>query len=92
MKHGVGRWVQILDSGLLPGKLIQQLNGQTQRLLGQQSLAAYTGLQVDIDRIRSDNNEKSDVERKSGLIIRSGKNPTKEMRDQWQKDAQERCG
>mmetsp|Transcript_34509 Transcript_34509/g.87075 ORF Transcript_34509/g.87075 Transcript_34509/m.87075 type:complete len:313 (-) Transcript_34509:292-1230(-) len=92
MKHGVGRWVQILDSGLLPGKLIQQLNGQTQRLLGQQSLAAYTGLQVDIDRIRSDNNEKSDVERKSGLIIRSGKNPTKEMRDQWQKDAQERYG
>jgi len=55
-------------------------------------IAAYTGLQVDIDRIRSDNNEKSDVERKSGLIIRSGKNPTKEMRDQWQKDAQERCG
>ena len=46
MKHGVGRWVQILDSGLLPGKMIQQLNGQTQRLLGQQSLAAYTGLQV----------------------------------------------
>jgi len=75
MKHGVGRWVQILDSGLLPGKLIQQLNGQTQRLLGQQSLAAYTGLQVDIDRIRSDNNEKSDVERKSGLIIRSGSMP-----------------
>lgn len=26
--------------------MIQQLNGQTQRLLGQQSLAAYTGLQV----------------------------------------------
>ena len=39
MKCGVGRWVQILDTGLLPGKLIQQLNGQTQRLLGQQSLA-----------------------------------------------------
>ena len=31
--------MQILDTGLLPGKLIQQLNGQTQRLLGQQSLA-----------------------------------------------------
>jgi hypothetical protein len=28
-----------VDSGVLPGKLIQQLNGQTQRLLGQQSLA-----------------------------------------------------
>jgi len=38
-KFGVGRWVQIVDSGVLPGKLIQQLNGQTQRLLGQQSLA-----------------------------------------------------
>lgn len=38
-KFGIGRWVQIMDSGLLPGKLIQQLNGQTQRLLGQQSLA-----------------------------------------------------
>lgn len=39
MKFGVGQWVQILSTGLLPGKLIQQLNGQTQRLLGQQSLA-----------------------------------------------------
>lgn len=39
LKHGVGRWMQILDSGLLPGKLIQQLSGQTQRLMGQQSLA-----------------------------------------------------
>ena len=34
------------ESGLLPGKMVQQLNGQTQRLLGQQSLAAYTGLKV----------------------------------------------
>ena len=39
MKFGVGKWVQILETGLLPGKLIQQLNGQAQRLLGQQSLA-----------------------------------------------------
>lgn len=38
-KFGIGRWVQIVDSGVLPGKLIQQLNGQTQRLLGQQSIA-----------------------------------------------------
>jgi hypothetical protein len=73
MKHGVGRWVQILDSGLLPGKLIQQLNGQTQRLLGQQSLAAYTGLRVDIDRIRQDNEARVDAQRKSGLIIYDGR-------------------
>ncbi|KAG2488360.1 hypothetical protein HYH03_013050 [Edaphochlamys debaryana] len=38
MKHGVGQWMAILGTGRLPGKLIQQLNGQTQRLLGQQSL------------------------------------------------------
>lgn len=74
MKYGVGRWVQILDTGLLPGKLIQQLNGQTQRLLGQQSLAAYTGLRVDIDRIRQDNEAKGDsVNRKAGLIIYDGR-------------------
>ncbi len=33
---------------------------------------AYTGLKVDIDRIRADNLQKVDVQRKSGLIIRSG--------------------
>ena len=144
MKYGIGRWVQILDTGLLPGKLIQQLNGQTQRLLGQQSLAgikivntvlltcqgllrsqitcslvcdgqsadlnsvcltrrservteafltlyhsrsaqswpsqpvawlcaAVTGLHVDVDRIREDNSQRTDVERKGGLIIWSGR-------------------
>jgi hypothetical protein len=39
MKFGIGQWVQIQATGLLPGKLIQQLNGATQRLCGQQSLA-----------------------------------------------------
>ena len=39
MSFGIGKWVQILDTGLLPGKMIQQLSGQTQRLLGQQALA-----------------------------------------------------
>jgi hypothetical protein len=39
LKYGVGQWLQIQATGLLPGKLIQQLNGATQRLLGQQSLA-----------------------------------------------------
>ncbi|CAL8462930.1 g2464 [Coccomyxa elongata] len=92
MKYGIGRWVQILETGLLPGKLIQQLNGQTQRLLGQQSLSAYTGLQVDIDRIRADNEQKQDVERKCGLIIWSGPNPTKKMKDEWQAEARAKYG
>ena len=65
MYYGVGRWVQILDSGFLPGKLIQQLNCQTQRLIGQQSLAAYTGLHVNVDQIRKDNEQK-EGERKGG--------------------------
>lgn len=38
MKYGVGKWREIEDSGLLPGKMNQQLYGQTQRLLGQQSI------------------------------------------------------
>ncbi|EIE27270.1 ARM repeat-containing protein [Coccomyxa subellipsoidea C-169] len=92
MKYGIGRWVQILETGLFPGKLIQQLNGQTQRLIGQQSLSAYTGLQVDVDRIRGDNEQKKDVERKCGLIIWSGPNPTKKMKDEWQAEAKARYG
>lgn len=168
MKFGIGQWVQIQATGLLPGKLIQQLNGATQRLFGQQSLAgelllrtrthlaqhtaplqrrgaatcslqpshsrswkadtprasrwtatpclllilpwqccyavmhavlchavrcalldtlvceirinhalcrvcaAFSGLRVDIDRIRADNAAKTDAKRKSGLIIWSG--------------------
>ena len=91
MALGVGRWVQILDTGLLSGKLIQQLNGQTQRLLGQQSLAAFTGLHLDLDQIRKDN-EKKKGERKGGLLINSGPNPTKELRDKWQKEAKEKYG
>lgn len=89
MVHGVGRWREIEATGLLPGKLYQQLNGQTQRLLGQQSLAAYTGLKVDIDRIRQDNAVRADVERKAGLIIWSGPNPTIEMKAQWQAEARQ---
>ena len=49
MKYGVGKWVQILETGLLPGKLIQQLNGQAQRLLGQQSLAGAALLLASAD-------------------------------------------
>jgi hypothetical protein len=36
-------------------------------------VAAYTGLRVDIDHIRADNALRTDVERKSGLIIWSGR-------------------
>eukprot|EP00963_Diacronema_lutheri_P014231 scaffold2858_cov659-Pavlova_lutheri.AAC.202 len=92
MAIGVGRWVQIVESNVLPGKLIQQLYGQTQRLIGQQSLAAYTGLCVDVDRIREDNLAKKDVDRKAGLVIYSGPNPTKEMKESWRIEAVQKYG
>ncbi len=91
MRFGVGQWLQILNTGLLPGKLIQQLNGQTQRLLGQQSLAAYSGLKVDIDRIRADNEQRADVLRKGGLIIYQGPTPNREAKQQWQREAKDKC-
>jgi hypothetical protein len=81
MARGVGRWVQILEDGLLPGKLIQQLNGQTQRLLGQQSLAAFTGLRVDVDAVRRDNAARAGAARKGGLVINAGDNPRPEARE-----------
>jgi len=71
-KFGIGKWVQIVDSRVLPGKQIQQLNGQTQRLLGKQSLAEYTGMRLDVDRIRMDNDALTDVTRKNGLITNQG--------------------
>ena len=91
-KFGVGRWQEILQSGVLPGKTIQQMNCQTQRLLGQQSLAAYTGLRVDIDRIRADNAARTDAERKNGLVINSGPTATPAVRRKWQAEARGKYG
>ncbi|GLI70697.1 hypothetical protein VaNZ11_015638 [Volvox africanus] len=92
MKYGVGQWLQILGTGLLPGKLIQQLNGQTQRLLGQQSLAAFTGLRVDVDRVRADNEARTDATRKAGLIIYDGPPLTKEMKAELREEAMRKYG
>ncbi|GAX82248.1 hypothetical protein CEUSTIGMA_g9676.t1 [Chlamydomonas eustigma] len=89
MKYGVGQWQKIHSMGLLPGKLIQQLCAQAQRLLGQQSLA---GLQVDVDRIRLDNQSRNDVQRKSGLIIYSGPPPTRELKQQWRRESKAKYG
>ena len=94
--YGIGNWRAIIESDMLPGKRITQMNGQTQRLVGQQSLAgmdraqltiaagisvhtaecltcaAISRLSVDIDRLRADNEAKTDVRRKGGLIIWTG--------------------
>jgi hypothetical protein len=59
MKYGVGRWRRIKRSNCLPGKTIAQMNLQTQRLLGQQSLAEYMGLHLDLERVFKDNKMKN---------------------------------
>jgi hypothetical protein len=53
--YGVGKWTHIYNSGRLPSKTIQQMYLQTQRIVGQQSLAAFMGLKLDLQRIGLDN-------------------------------------
>lgn len=74
MKFGVGRWKKIMQNGCLPGKTPSQLSSQTQRLLGQQSLAEYLHLHLDIDKVAAFNTRKTNVKRKSNCIINTGKN------------------
>jgi len=50
--------VIVFRSKVLPTKSVQQCYLQTQRLMGQQSLAEFMGLSVDIDRIAEDNGKK----------------------------------
>lgn len=74
MKFGIGRWKKIMNSECLPGKTPSQLSSQTQRLLGQQSLAEYMHLHLDIDKVAKYNHQKTDVKRKSNCIVNTGKN------------------
>lgn len=58
IKYGIGRWRKIEQSQCLPGKSISQLIIQTQKLLGQQSLAEFIGLRIDLEKVFHDNNNK----------------------------------
>ena len=58
MKFGVGRWVKIAKSDCLPNKTISQMYMQTQRLVGQQSLAEFMGLHLDLQKIWEKNNRR----------------------------------
>lgn len=59
------------------------MNLQTQRLLGQQSLAEFMGLHVHLDRVFNDNLKKvgPEVIRKNNFIINTGDNQTANERD-----------
>ncbi|KNC87262.1 hypothetical protein SARC_00591 [Sphaeroforma arctica JP610] len=74
MKFGIGRWKEITDSGCLEGKTPSQLNNQTQRLLGQQAIAEFSGLHIDPDLVRAVNEKivGPGVKRKNKCIINTG--------------------
>ena len=82
MKYGIGRWKKIVASECLPTKNIGQLYMQTQRLLGQQSLAEFVGLHIDLESVflknmelRNDKNGRAQV--KNGLLVNMGDNYTR---------------
>ena len=59
------------------------MNLQTQRLLGQQSLAEFMGLHVHLDRVFLDNLKKQgpEIQRKNNFIINTGDNLTAQNRE-----------
>lgn len=61
------------DCRVLNALTIYALKKQAFKLHDACECAAYTGLHVDIDRIRLDNETRTDAQRKSGLIIWSGR-------------------
>jgi hypothetical protein len=73
-KFGIGRWQQIVRSGVLPGKSVSQLNLQTQRLLGQQSTREFMGLHIWCSKVGQKNALLVDAPRKNGCIINEGRN------------------
>ena len=80
MKFGIGKWKKIQKTNILPSKTISQMNLQTQRLLGQQSLAEFMGLHVDTRKVFADNQLKQgpEIQRKNNFIINTGDNMTAE--------------
>lgn len=78
MKFGVGKWKKIVKSNCLPGKSVGQIYMQTQRLLGQQSLGEFMGINVDADKVFGVNKKKKNVLRKNNFIVNNNDNLTKE--------------
>eukprot|EP00924_Labyrinthula_sp_SR-Ha-C_P003091 snap_masked-scaffold_50-processed-gene-1.58-mRNA-1 protein AED:0.08 eAED:0.08 QI:0/-1/0/1/-1/1/1/0/226 len=74
--YGFGKWTDILQSGYLVGKTVAQMSNQAQRLVGQQSVAEFFGLHLDVEDIFKVNENKSGV-RKNGCLINVENNPTK---------------
>ena len=71
MKHGIGSWGKIVESDCLPTKNISQMQIQTCRLIGQQSLAEFKGLHLDLEGVYERNKIRIDSIKKEskGIIL-----------------------
>eukprot|EP00943_MAST-04B_sp_MAST-4B-sp1_P003530 g3530.t1 len=80
-KYGVGRWTKITKERILPGKTVAQMYNQCQRLLGQQSLAEFEGLKLNLKSIFEKNAkiQGENIVRKNNCIVNQGDKQTREM-------------
>ena len=92
IKYGVGCWSQIQRVNCLPGKTRAQMNLQTQKLLGQQSLAEFMGLHVDLKKIFEDNKKKEGLLRKNKCVVNNNDKLTKEERQNLLKENKKNYG
>lgn len=90
--HGVGKWRQIEAAKVLPSKNIQQMYLQTQRIIGQQSIAEFMGLHLDIDAIAKKNAANLTGKRKMGFLINEEDMLTKEEKLRRQAHNKEQYG
>merc|ERR1712129_195632 len=74
MRYGCGSWVDL--SRHFPGKNKNQLNGQTQRLFGQQALNEFSKLHIDPNKVKEENDKNTTAFRKNTCIINTGNNLT----------------
>ena len=88
-KWGVGCWKTITDRRVLPGKTVAQFYNQAQRLLGQQSLAEFQGLHLDLQAI-FDKNSKIKGKRKNKCLINT-QDKLKPAELKLRKEENERC-
>jgi hypothetical protein len=76
MFYGVGSWSSITRSGRLPGKTQAQIFLQTQRMLGQQSLAEFKGLKLRVEEVFEANSKREGLRKNGGVLINTGNNAT----------------
>lgn len=79
MRHGMGRWSEV--QRYIPGKTTAQIYLQTQRMVGQQSLAEFGDIRLDPLAVNAANAalQGPGVKRKGGVIVNTGDNMTAEV-------------